>query len=122
MCAISVYSGTTEAEFIETPIFTEDVTELLADDEYRELQSYLMQHPTAGALIPGGGGLRKLRWAAPGKGKGKRGGHRVIYYWQAKERQFWMLLMFGKQRQEDLTANQKRALSAYIRKAKRAKP
>jgi hypothetical protein len=65
-------------EFIETPTFTRMVTTLLSDDEYGELQNELMQHPERGDLIKGGGGIRKLRHSA--QGRGKSGGVRVIYY------------------------------------------
>jgi hypothetical protein len=64
--------------FIETPIFTRAIVRLLADDEYRSLQLALLLRPESGRLIPGGGGLRKMRWSL--KGKGKRGGCRIIYY------------------------------------------
>ncbi|VFN03575.1 MAG: hypothetical protein BECKG1743F_GA0114225_108202 [Candidatus Kentron sp. G] len=64
--------------FMETPIFTKAITRLLSDDEYRELQGKLLLHPDAGVLIKGSGGLRKIRWK--GRGTGKRGGIRVIYY------------------------------------------
>ncbi|WP_275348286.1 type II toxin-antitoxin system RelE/ParE family toxin [Xenorhabdus bovienii] len=64
--------------FIETSIFTEDCKELLSDDEYREFQQYLADNPAAGDVIQHTGGLRKVRWAS--RGKGKRGGVRVIYY------------------------------------------
>ncbi len=62
--------------FIETPIFTADVKSILSDDDYRELQTYLSDNPDAGDVIKDAGGLRKIRWKA--KGKGKRGGARVI--------------------------------------------
>jgi len=68
--------------FVETPIFTKEVLDLLDDDEYRALQLALIFRPEQGAIIPGSGGLRKLRWGV--RGRGKRGGLRVIYY-QAKE-------------------------------------
>lgn len=66
--------------FIETPTFTKTVTGLLTDEEYRLLQNELTLNPEAGDLIPGGGGIRKIRFAI--QGKGKRGGGRLIYYWQ----------------------------------------
>ena len=66
-------------EFRETVIFTRDITRLLSDDEYSELVQ-----PEAGDLIPGTSGLRKLRWSERRRGKGKRGGIRVIYYWPGR--------------------------------------
>jgi len=64
--------------FIETPIFTADLNELLTDDEYAEFQQYLADNPRSGDVIQDTGGLRKIRWTS--NGKGKRGGVRVIYY------------------------------------------
>jgi len=70
--------------FIETRLFTRLVQEYLDDDEYRELQKVLMDNPETGNIIPGSGGLRKVRWRAPGRGK--RGGYRVIYYARGSSR------------------------------------
>lgn len=67
----------------------------MSDDEYRELQTFLIAHPDGGDLIPGGGGLRKIRWS--GSGRGKRGGTRVIYYWGDPEI-LLMLLAYKKKR------------------------
>lgn len=66
-------------EFIETPTFTRLLADLLTDDEYASLQNVLVQNPERGGVIKGGGGIRKLRFALPGRGKS--GGVRVIYYW-----------------------------------------
>jgi mRNA-degrading endonuclease RelE of RelBE toxin-antitoxin system len=65
--------------FIETSVFTREIKNLLPDEEYRMLQTALMFRPDAGDMIRGGGGLRKIRWNLPGRGK--RGALRVIYYW-----------------------------------------
>jgi hypothetical protein len=65
-------------EFIEAPLFTRLLPDYLAEDDYIALQLFLVRDPEAGDLIPGTGGFRKLRWADPRRGKGKRGGLRVI--------------------------------------------
>ena len=94
--------------FIETPIFTEDLLKLLSDDEYSEFQQYLAEHPTAGEVIQQTGGLRKIRWGA--RGKGKRGGVRVIYYHVMANAQIRLLLIYKKGIQDDLTSEQKNIL------------
>jgi mRNA-degrading endonuclease RelE of RelBE toxin-antitoxin system len=99
--------------FIETPIFTKELYNLLEDEEYRALQLALLFRPEQGNLIPGTGGLRKLRWRQ--KGKGKRGGCRVIYYWDEKQEIIYMLLAYAKSRKEDLTPTQMRALSKLVK-------
>ena len=90
--------------FVETPIFTAEVRKLLSDDEYRALQSTLLIRPTLGPVIPNSGGVRKLRWST--KGQGKRGGLRVIYYRRVVEDAFYMLLIYTKTKQDDLTPRQ----------------
>jgi hypothetical protein len=99
--------------FIETPVFTRTIVALLDDEAYRFLQLALLQRPESGALIPKSGGLRKLRW--PLAGRGKRGGLRVIYYWDAPSETFYMLYAFPKNEQEDLTAQQLRILARLVR-------
>ena len=94
--------------FVETPTFTRRVLDLLDDDEYRELQLHLTQHPGVGRVIPGSGGLRKLRWA--GSGRGKRGGLRVIYCWWIARNRISMLFIYRKNEQDDLTPNQVKLL------------
>jgi len=66
--------------FRETSLFTRQVVQKLTDSEYLELQAALVLQPELGDLIPDSGGLRKLRWGESRRGKGKRGGVRVIYY------------------------------------------
>jgi hypothetical protein len=83
------------------------------DDDCRALQSALLLRPEAGALIPGGGGLRKVRWGLPGTGK--RGGLRLIYYWQKAEDRIYMLLVYRKTRQDDLTPQQLRILRKLVK-------
>lgn len=99
-------------EFVETSIFTERITKLLTDEAYRDLQDVLAENPKAGEVIPGAGGLRKIRWRAAGRGK--RGGIRVIYYcWS--ERRLYMLFAYEKVRQGDLTPEQLKVLRAYVK-------
>jgi len=99
--------------FVETPIFTREVCNLLEDKEYRALQLALLFRPEQGVLIPGSNGLRKLRWGQ--KAKGKRGGCRVIYYWDRKQETFYMLFVYPKSRQEDLTSAQIKKLSKLVK-------
>jgi len=97
---------------IETSIFTRQVQELLSDEEYRELQTALVNRPNAGSIIVGSGGLRKLRWST--KGKGKRGGSRVIYYWAVMPEQLLMLLIYSKSERADLTHEQLKILKKMV--------
>ena len=101
-------------EFIETPIFTRLIIELLASDEYRTLQLTLAEHPDRGTVIQGSGGIRKLRFAA--KGKGKSGGIRVIYYWISARGQIYMLLAYSKNRKDDLSAEEIAGLRTLVEK------
>lgn len=97
---------------IETSVFTRQVRALLPDDEYRKLQAALVGKPTLGPLIRGTRGLRKLRWGLPGKGK--RGGVRVIYFWAASHDQLFMLLMYPKSDQDDLSPSQLKLLRKLV--------
>ena len=94
--------------FVETPTFTKRVLQLLDDDEYSALQLHLANQPAAGKVIPGSGGLRKIRWA--GSGRGKRGGLRVIYFWWIARSRISMLLVYPKNEQDDLSADQVKLL------------
>jgi mRNA-degrading endonuclease RelE of RelBE toxin-antitoxin system len=80
--------------FIETSLFTKLLAEHLSDEDYRGLQTYLLQKPDAGDVVQGSGGVRKVRWAPAGKGKS--GGVRVIYYWKKSEHEIWMLTLYSK--------------------------
>ena len=99
--------------FVETPVFTAAITRMIDDEAYRGLQIALMLRPEQGPLIPGSGGLRKVRWA--GRGAGKRGGLRIIYYWSPTEAAFYMLHAYAKAEQGDLTAAQTRVLGRLVR-------
>lgn len=97
---------------IETHIFTRQLRALLSDDEYRKLQTELVSRPDRGVVIPGSGGLRKLRWA--GSGRGKRGGVRIIYYWVSQKDAILMLFMYPKSDRDDLTSKQLKTLKGII--------
>lgn len=87
-------------EFIESPLFTKLVYAYLNEGEYLAMQWELSLHPESGSLIPETGGLRKLRWQS--KGKGKRGGVRIIYYYKKSPNQIWLLTIYGKNEVESL--------------------
>lgn len=103
-----------KAIFLETTTFTATVGSYLEDDQYRLLQSELLANPNAGDVMPRTGGFRKLRWADERRGKGKRGGLRVIYYWLMGDGQFWMFAIYNKDELENLTADQEKALRNAI--------
>jgi mRNA-degrading endonuclease RelE of RelBE toxin-antitoxin system len=94
--------------FIESPIFSRRVAELLDDDELAALEWALTLHPEAGVVIPGTGGVRKLRWGA--EGRGKRGGLRVVYYWRDQQGEIWLLTVYDKHEQENIPAHVLKAL------------
>ena len=100
-------------KFIETPIFTEDIERELSLEEYRQLQLALLFRPTQGDRIRGSGGLRKLRWRRPGMGK--RGGLRAVYFWDAVSETFYMLTLYRKNTQEDLTPRQRAILRRLVK-------
>ncbi len=86
--------------FIETRLFSRLAKEYLADEEYAALQLELIQNPEAGPVIRGSGGVRKLRWAAAGRGK--RGGYRVIYFVRRPKGVIWMLTIYPKSVADDI--------------------
>jgi mRNA-degrading endonuclease RelE of RelBE toxin-antitoxin system len=100
-------------EIIETPIFTRRIRSILPDDEYSMLQWALVNNPESGDVISGCRGLRKLRWVIPGSGK--RGGVRIIYYWYTRDEKIYMLFPYKKSEQDDLTREQLKILSAYVK-------
>ncbi len=98
--------------FVETTVFTRRIVELLNDEEYRQLQLYLAERPDAGKVIPGSGGLRKLRWGVDQTGK--RGGIRLIYYWVVHRDMILFLFAFRKNERSDLTPEQLHILRRIV--------
>jgi hypothetical protein len=98
--------------FLETSVFTRQIRALMDDDQYRLLQLRILVDPAIGDLIPGSGGLRKVRVGIPGHGK--RGGARVIYYLASARGQVYLLLAYAKSDQADLTPGQLRTLRALV--------
>jgi len=104
-----------KAIFIELPPFQRIRKEYMDDEAYRLLQFELMDNPTAGDVIEATGGLRKLRQADPRRGKGKRGGLRVIYYWWSGGEQFWLFTVYDKDQADDLTPAQRKVLKHLLK-------
>lgn len=104
-----------KALFVELPAFSRLRASYLTDDGFRSLQNALMEDPVAGDVIEGTGGLRKLRWADPRRGKGKRGGLRVIYFWWEPGRQFWLFTLYDKDEADDLTPKERKALKSMLK-------
>ncbi len=98
-------------EFVESAVFTRRITSLLSDKEYQGLQAALAEHPRMGDVIPGTGGLRKIRWRAVGRGKS--GGVRVIYECWSEVR-LHMVFAYRKTKQDDLTTDQLKVLRERI--------
>lgn len=104
-----------KALFVELPAFERYRASYLDDDAYRALQNVLMTNPEAGDVIEGSGGLRKLRFGDARRGKGKRGGLRVIYYWWDAGVQFWLFTVYDKDTTDDLSPQQRKTLKAMIK-------
>ena len=89
--------------FIESAVFERLCALYLDDDEYAELQQFMMERPEAGNVVPGSGGVSKLCWKR--QGMGKRDGLRVIYYVRYQPNEFWMLTLYAKAKQENAPAH-----------------
>ncbi len=100
-------------KIVETPVFTKRVKTLIPEEEYRKLQNELILNPERGKIIKGSGGLRKIRWSIPGKGKS--GGVRVIYYFVIQRETILMLFVYTKSDQEDLTKDQLKILKSLVK-------
>lgn len=102
----------------ETPTFIRQAEKLFSEEEKRELIDFLAEHPFAGDEIPGTGGVRKVRFAA--SGKGKRGGARVIYYVFDGTMPLYALLVYPKNAKTDMTPDEKKAVSSLAAQLKAA--
>ena len=98
--------------FIETRLFSRLVGRYLSDGEYAALQASLARRPESGALVPGSGGVRKVRWGRPGQGK--RGGVRVVYYARTREGVIWMLTIYAKNEEENIPSHVLRKIKEEI--------
>lgn len=104
-----------KAVFVELPAFERHRAAYLDDHAFRQLQVELMKNPNAGDVIKDAGGLRKLRFRDPRRGKGKRGGLRVIYFWWEAGGQFWLYTLYDKDEAADLSADQRKSLKAALK-------
>ena len=104
-----------KALFVELPSFSRFRGDYLNDEGFRALQNALMESLEAGDVIEGTGGLRKLRHADARRGKGKRGGLRVIYYWWSGGDQFWLFTVYDKDQADDLTPVQRKVLKQLLK-------
>ncbi|MCP4289772.1 MAG: toxin [Gammaproteobacteria bacterium] len=100
--------------FFETPVFTRLLPDYLSDEAYRALQQALLENPEVGEVMPGTGGFRKARWEDSRRGKGKRGGLRVIYYYLSANHQIWFFTLYDKGEATDLTSGEKKILKRAI--------
>jgi hypothetical protein len=104
-----------KAIFVELPAFSRYRVDYMDDEGFRGLQAVMMKTPGAGDVIEGTGGLRKLRYGDPRRGKGKRGGLRVIYYWWDGGSQFWLFTLYDKDEMADLSHDEKKALRSMLK-------
>jgi hypothetical protein len=104
-----------KAVFVELPAFERHRSEYLDEAAFSDLQQALMENPEAGDLVKDAGGLRKMRFVDARRGKGKRGGLRVMYYWWSVGMQFWLFTLFDKDEMADLTPKQRKAFKALLK-------
>jgi len=104
-----------DAVFVELPAFSRYRADYLDDEGFRGLQQEMMKDPQAGDMIEGTGGLRKMRYGDLRRGKGKRGGLRVIYYWWDGHQQFWLFTLYDKDEMNDLSAREKKVLKDMLK-------
>jgi hypothetical protein len=101
--------------FVETPIFTQKISSIGSDEILKEIQGILLENPEEGATIAGTGGVRKMRAKDPSRGKGKRGGLRVLYLDLADQSLIYLIYLYGKDEAEDLTHSEKREFKELVK-------
>ena len=111
----SAYTSSFDVVFVELPAFEVQRARYLDDEGFRILQLQLIRHPDHGDVIQGSGGLRKLRFADKRRGKGKRGGLRIIYYWWESGLEFWLFTVFDKDEMSDLGQRERAAMKAMLK-------
>ena len=104
-----------KALFVELPAFERNRSAYLTDEALRGLQNAMLKNPEAGDVITGTGGLRKVRHGDVTRGKGKRGGLRIIYYWWEPKKQFWLFTLYDKDELDDLSPKEKAALKTLLK-------
>lgn len=111
----SAYSPAVRALFVELPAFERLRNEYLDDESFRGMQNALMEDPSAGDVIQGTGGLRKLRWMDKRRGKGKRGGLRIIYFYWVQGLEFWLFTLYDKNELSDLSKKDRVTLEGLLK-------
>lgn len=97
---------------VETPVFLRQADAIWDENDRQALVDHIARNPESGNLIPGTGGVRKVRWTRPGSGK--RGGARVIYFYYHADAPLFLLLAYAKASRTDMTQDEKRAASAFV--------
>ena len=110
-----------KATFIELPPFARHQQHYLSDNAFRKFQLLLLQNPEAGDVIEGCGGLCKVRYTDQKRGKGKRGGLRIIYFWWATGQQFWLFTLYNKNEMADLSPSQCKILETLLKQELQAR-
>ena len=103
--------------FVESGVFTRRIAGMLDDESYAEFQQVLARNPEKGPVMEGTGGLRKIRWKLPGKGKS--GGIRIIYLYLKLRERIYLVFVFAKDESDNLTASQKTDLKKLVEAIKR---
>ena len=104
-----------KAVFVELPAFEKRRPQYLSDERFRELQALLMENPEVGDVIPGAGGVRKMRFADGRRCKGKRGVLRIIYYWWEGGPEFWLFTLYDKNEASDLTPDESKSIGKRVK-------